>query len=291
MIYFHNIAKQNQFERDGYTIIDLLSIEKVNELKNFYFQNKAAHLAVKDKMHSTCDTNNLDLILKTDEQIQKLVLPEVEKHLSSFTPLFGSFLVKEAGKGSETGFHQDPTLVDKAAYVSANIWISLQDTFTKNGNLTVVKGSHRLGNILVATPKFPTIFEKFRDSIGLYATELPVKAGQAIVLNNKLIHGATPNLTNEERIATIIAVKSEAAAWSFFFMEKESDHKNIEKFTLNKTAFANLVKNKRPELGKFEGLVSHDFPQISFDEFKTFMHKNYQTESPFNKIKRWWKNK
>lgn len=291
MIYFQNIAKQNQFEKDGYTIIDLLSIEKVNELKDFYFQNKAAHLAVKDKMHSTCDTNNLDLILKTDEQIQSLVVPEVEKHLSSFTPLFGSFLVKEAGKGSETGLHQDPTLVDKREYVSANIWIALQDTFTKNGNLSVVKGSHRLGDILVVTPKFPTVFENFQDKISAYVTEIPVKKGQAIILNNKLIHGATPNLTKEERIATILAVKSEKAVWSFYFMEKENNHQNIEKFTLNSAAFAHLVKNERPALGKLEGTITHDFPQISFEEFKAFMHENYQSESVVNRLKRWWKKR
>lgn len=287
LIYFHDITKQQEFERDGYTIIDLLSVEKVDAVKKFYLENKEAHLEVKEKMHSTCDTNNLQLIYQTDEFIQKQILPEVKKHLKSFTPLFGSFLVKEPGNGSETGFHQDPTLVNKPEYVSANIWIALQDTNRKNGNLKLVRGSHRLGDILVVTPQFPVIFEKFKGDIGKYASEIPVKEGQAIVLNNKLIHGATPNLTQQERIATILAVKSEAAKFVFHYLEPNSDFDKIEQYELTRDSFAQLIKNKRPENAKFIGHIEHTFPQMEKETFIQFMHENYQTESWINKLKRW----
>ena len=288
MIYFHNTSKQKEFERKGFTIIDLLSDKEVNQLRDYYFLKKEEHTIVKTKMHSTCDTNNLSLIKQTDTLVEKIVLEKIKKHIKSFTPLFASILVKESGEGSETGFHQDPTLVDNHSnYVSANVWIALQDTNTNNGNLSVVEGSHRLSkNMLVATPKHPTIYEKFSDKLALHATELPIKAGQAIVLDNKLIHGATPNFSNTERLAVIYAVKSEESPWCFYYKENESN--NVEKFHFDKEAFANLVKNQKPKFGKKVEIFDKDFPQLSYEEFKEILKQN-KKNNIFNKFRKWLK--
>jgi hypothetical protein len=288
LIYFKDISKQEEFELHGFTVIDLLNSNEVDKLKEYYFKNKEKHITVKEKMHSTCDTNNLDLIKQTDAFVESVVLGKVRNHIKSFSPLFASVLVKENGEGSETGFHQDPTLVDNDSnYVSANVWIALQDTNTKNGNLCVIKKSHKLtSKMLVVTPKYPTIYEKFREKLSGYSTELPIKAGQAIVLDNKLIHGATANFSDTERLAVIYAIKSEKSPWCFYYNESESNQ--IEKFHLDKEAFANLIKDKRPMLGKKVETFHYDFPQISYEEFKVFFKQNNKNYI-LNKLRKWLK--
>ena len=286
MIAFVNIENQRQFEQDGYTVIDLLDANQVEKLRSLYFSTKIAHAVVQEKMHSTSDTHNVDLILQMNEDIQRVVSPVLPKQLKSFDMLIAGFLVKEPGEGSETGFHQDPTLVDSMDFVSANIWIPLQDTNHENGNLRLVKGSHRLADMLVVTPQFPTVHDLFNEKLIEYATEVPVKAGQAIILNNKLIHGASTNQTDEERIAIVMAIKSQAASWSFHYMDPMAEVKQIEQFRIDTLSFASMKKNQRPEHAEFIGYIDFDFPQLSYADFKTFMDKNYGANSLFSRIKR-----
>lgn len=286
MIAFVDIENQRQFEQDGYTVIDLLDANQVEKLRSLYFSTKIAHAVVQEKMHSTSDTHNVELILQMNEDIQRVVSPVLPKQLKSFDMLIAGFLVKEPGEGSETGFHQDPTLVDSMDFVSANIWIPLQDTNHENGNLRLVKGSHRLADMLVVTPKFPTVHDLFNEKLIEYATEVPVKAGQAIILNNKLIHGASTNQTDEERIAIVMAIKSQAASWSFHYMDPMAEVKQIEQFRIDTLSFASMKKNQRPEHAEFIGYIDFDFPQLSYADFKTFMDKNFGANSLFSRIKR-----
>ncbi len=285
MIYFNDEKHQRAFVKDGFIAIDLLDKDDVDKLRDFYFENKNEHLAVKTKMHSTCDTNHHPLIERVDIKIKEVVLPVLNKILKSYESLLGVYLVKEPGDDSETGFHQDPTLVDGSNFVSANVWIPLQDTNSHNGNLRVIKGSHRLGEILVVTPAFPTIFESFKDDLLDYATEIPVKTGQAIILDNKLIHGATANHSRHERLAVVIAIKSVPAKWSFYFLEPGNEHDKIEQYSIDTFAFSKLEKDHRPSEGKFIGYRKHHFVQLNKKEFEKFMYKNYKSEYFFRKLK------
>ena len=115
---------------------------------------------------------------------------------------------------------------------------------------------------------------------------MPVKAGQAIILNNKLIHGASVNQSKEERLAVVMAIKSKAANWTFHYLDPEKDNGNIERYRIDLHSFASLQKNNRPHRAEFIEYVDFDFPKISYQEFKAFMHKNYGMDSWRSKLKR-----
>jgi hypothetical protein len=277
MPLFKDKNLQHQFERDGFVVTDLLNAKEVEELRAFYLERQAAHLSVEDKMHSTCDTGKLELILEVDQKLKAVILPKVDLLLESYDVLLGSYLVKEIGDGSETGFHQDPTLVDEQQYTSGNVWVALQDTDSQNGNLRVVKGSHRMIDTLIATPNCPVSYGSFRHRLLEFSTEVPVKAGQAIVLNHKMIHGATANHSNQERIAALIAIKSKAAKWRFLYLEPGNSNDQIEDYRLDAHSFATLIKNQRPTDAEFLGYISHDFPQLTEKEFVRFMQTGKRT--------------
>ncbi len=271
MPIFRDKNLQYLFERDGFVVTDLLNTAEVADLKAFYMERQAAHMSIADKMHSTNDTEKLDLILEVDYKLKEVILPKVDLLLESYDVLLGSYLVKEIGDGSETGFHQDPTMVDQQHYTSGNVWVALQDTDSHNGNLRVVKGSHRMIDTLIATPNCPVSYGSFRHRLLEFSTEIPVKAGQAIVLNHKMIHGATANHSNNERIAAIIAIKSKAAKWRFLYLEPGNSNNQIEDYRIDTQSFASLLKNQRPTHAEFVGYISHDFPQLTEKEFVRFM--------------------
>jgi hypothetical protein len=129
-------------------------------------------------------------------------------------------------------------------------------------------------DMLIATPDCPVSYGTFRHRLLEFSTEIPVKAGQAIFLNHKLIHGATANHSQEERIAAIVALKSKAAKWRFLYLEPGDPHDRIEAYRLDSRSFASLIKNQRPTEAEFLGHVSFDFPAMTEKEFVAFMRNN-----------------
>ncbi|MEX2589029.1 MAG: phytanoyl-CoA dioxygenase family protein, partial [Chitinophagales bacterium] len=240
MIKFKNSRLHTKFIKDGYVKFDFLNNLQVQKLRDLYFDHKEEHLVVKNMMHSTTDTFNVDLILKLDEKIKNILVPKLSDILHEYDHILSTFMVKESGDNSQTSYHQDPTLVDSNEYMSANIWVALQDTNSENGNLCVVKGSHRITDCLVVTPDFPWFFNKFKDQIPEYSTEIPVKSGQAIIFDNKLIHGATPNHSGKERIAVVLPIKSKQAKWNFYYLEPGNPESKIERYAFDTKSFAEL---------------------------------------------------
>jgi hypothetical protein len=226
-------------------------------------------------MRSTCDIGSPELVLLINEKISEIVIPKLSIHLEDFDYILASFLVKESGENSGTNFHQDPTLVNDSKFISANLWIALQDTNNQNGNLLVVKGSHRVTDCLVVTPNFPTYFKKFEDVLPLFSTSLPVKKGQGIIFNNKLVHAATENHSGKDRIAVVMTIKSKEAEWSHYYLEPGNDFDKIERYEINTNSFAYFTKGKRPSHAIFKEHVFFDFKQLSFFGFKKFMLINY----------------
>lgn len=274
MILFKDKEFQRLFERDGFVVTDLLSENEVADLRQLYFDTKADHLSVTDKMHSTCDTGNIELVLMVDERLKAVILPKIGEVLESYEALLASFLVKEIGVGSETEFHQDPTFIDSFSYASANVWVPMQDTDHRNGNLRVIKGSHRMVETMVVTPGCPTPYSSFRHLLDEFAIDIPLRAGQAVIVNHRTIHGATANMSDTERIAAVTAIKSIDAKWRLYFLEPGKAFDYIESYEINTEVFAKLVKNQRPKDAEFLGHISFDFPSMTEREFVTFMYHN-----------------
>ena len=279
MLKLRDKKRERDFARDGFVTFPLLNGEEVKQLRDIYFHYKDRHLTQQGILHSTSDTNDYDLISQINRKITEIMTPAVDRILEDYEPLIAGFLTKEIGDVSATEFHQDPTLVDENEFVSANVWVALQDTQAANGNLRVVKGSHRLKPCIRATPDCPMAFRLIKNDLIHFATEVPVSAGEAVLLNHQTIHGATDNHSGCERIAIAMAVKPKRAEWCFYFLEKNAPHDQIEKYTIDGDAFARLIKYERPTTGTFLGHVASPFEAITRKDLIHFMLKNYPADA------------
>lgn len=279
MILFKNPALNKFYLKNGYAKFPLLNKEQVSELRKVYFQLKSRHLTHQPILHSTSDTADYDLVKEVDFSIQRVLKSELDKVIDNYEPLIGNFLTKEPGPQSETEYHQDPTLVDESKYISGNVWVALQDTNTTNGNLKIVKGSHLVCPNIRSTPNCPLYFQRFKNELDKYAVEIPLQEGEAIFLNHNIIHGATSNLSNSERIAAVLAIKSKEAPWIFYYWEPGTSEDNVELYSISPEAFSRLVKNERPVHGKLIGKVNPGFRVIEKSVFDEFMKKHYREPS------------
>lgn len=269
--------------RDGYVVLDLYSEAEINKLRSIFESKQENYPKDKDISHSVTDLGRPDLVEYLDKEIQKIVCPKLDSIFESYEYLMSAFLTKEPGEKNITIFHQDPTLIENnTGFVSVGLWIPLQDTNTENGCLRLVKGSHRFGNVLVVTPNFPTVFNKFYDKVSRFADPVELKVGQIVMFDNKLIHGAFANKTNSRRIAIATALKSKGCDWVYHHIDGNSN--KIGKYLMNYEAYVKHKNGKKP-IAKFLGYVSHEFEEKNYSEFLSFMFKNYPLDTMKNLLK------
>lgn len=277
MILFRNDALQRAFQRDGYAVFDLLTDRDLREAKRIYRVFGQRYPAPHDvPVYSSCDTFDTDMIRQLDQDLRVLVEPQLNHVLKSYDYLMSSFLTKEPGENNMTPYHQDPTLIERgeSPNVSAGLWVPLDDTDIQNGCLRVIPGSHRLGKILVVTPDFPTIFRDFSHKLDSFAEPIVLRAGQGVLFDNKLIHGAYANRSDNSRTALVSAIKSKYCEWHYYYLPQDEVGAMVEKYAMTHEGYVNHRKGMRPN-GTLEERFHHSFVSMSEREFLRFMFTNY----------------
>lgn len=264
---FNNSITQAEFDKNGFVKLPLLNQEEVRTLVACYEKNREAHVASGQLHHTTTDTKNNTVILEVDQQIKTTIGKALERHMKNFDALVGCFHIKESGNGSATGIHQDPSFVDERQFSSANVWVALHDIDSTNGNLYFVKGSHKVSSALRTVPECPVYYRTYSNKLREIATELPMKAGEAVVFSNATIHGATDNQSNRHRLAATLLVCSSNAQWQIYFKDMSKKEKAIECYALNLDVFMDMQKTGKPNEMFRISEFDYVFPNISEEEF------------------------
>lgn len=280
---FKNKQLEKKFLRNGYVILEIYSNDEISLLKKLYNLNEDKYAIVEKGNYSTCDTNNAKLIKQIDAEIKSIISNKLDNYFESYDYLLSSFLTKTIGQNNETVFHHDPTMIDykNNDNISAGLWCPLQQTNKKNGCLRVIKGSHRIGNILSVTPNFTTFFNTFDSKLYKFATPIKLKVGQGVLFNNKLVHGAFSNLSDKKRVATVTAIKSSNCDWCYYY--KPTEKNLVEKYIIDYESYVQHIQGNIPK-GELVEKFNYNFEKKSYSQFLAFMFKNYPLETVRNII-------
>lgn len=216
---FRNAQKQAEFERDGYTVIDLIDQAQVNELKAFY--NGLEHSTTSAHgFQVSLDNASLDFVRGVSERLVSSVNANLDKHFKDYRIFTASFVTKAYDPLGVVPPHQDWTFVDETRFCSATIWCPLVDVNVDNGALGVIKGSHRFYDHVRPSPS-PQFAPPFKDQLFVifpYLTVIELKAGQAIVFDNRTIHASPPNTSPETRVAFGIGITQQDGQIRHYYM-------------------------------------------------------------------------
>lgn len=270
MHIFKDVELQRKFERDGFVKISLANNEIVQSLSALY---KEIQPESYKGFSSTIYNPDIDLKINTSHRISETLHELVEKQFENFRPLGCSFLCKTSGQESFLPVHQDWTIVDESKFISATIWMPLVDTNENNGVLKVLRGSHRFSNVL-RSPTLPGVFQKISNEIYTQMESLPVKAGEAIVINHALLHASPPNLSGSDRVvATFGLVPSQAQLYFYHRNEKAL----VEKYEIADDFF--LTYNNiggAPRFGKKIDAFNYSWNDWSTTDLKVALQTSAQ---------------
>jgi ectoine hydroxylase-related dioxygenase (phytanoyl-CoA dioxygenase family) len=231
---FRDPSLQATFEKDGFAVIDLADETQVRALLDFY--TGLVHAPMPGSgFQVSLDNQDPAFVQKVSEELIRTIGPAVDRHFIDHRIFTASFVVKEKNPAGMVPPHQDWTFVDETKYWSATIWCPLVDVDAGNGALGLIKGSHRFYDHVRPSPS-PQYEPPFKDQLSCilpYIGIVGLKAGQAIVFNNKTLHASPPNTSGQTRISFGIGITHRDAALRHFYKLPGGDPDRLEGYDVD----------------------------------------------------------
>jgi ectoine hydroxylase-related dioxygenase (phytanoyl-CoA dioxygenase family) len=274
---FKDSKHQEEFEKNGFIVVDFYSPAEIEEVKALY-----RNLHPKDEKGFFPSAYSKDKKYRetTDKELQRIGSKKFEELLVDYQIINGCFIVKSPGQESYLHVHQDMTLVDESEFTGMNIWTTTVDLNDENGVLYLLLGSHRFfptyrGHTL------PGFYDPIQEEIKDYMTPYYLKAGQAIIFDQSIVHFSPPNTSDEVRIVSNVYFTHKDARFQICYHDKNDPVFNgkVElfeqdlSFMTNYEQFGENIYN-RPKMGKSLGLVDYNFPSLSIEELENKFNKH-----------------
>jgi len=244
---FRDARLQQQFERDGYVVVDLLGREDIGRLSQLH-QRSAAGITGSNAWSYTSQSQDAAYRRTMSEGICAVLEPRIDTVLDRCRSVIGNFFYKQASSvDSKIHMHQDWTWVDESRHHSLSVWCPCQPVDPDNGTLAVIPGSHLLSTRPRAfVSRFP-----YDDLVPVlsekYSRHLTLAAGQAVFFHQRLFHWSGPNLAAAPRLAAACLVIPAEAEPVFPYGDPPANPRRIEFFEVTDALLYSFVPGVRPQ--------------------------------------------
>lgn len=280
---------EKKFQRDGYVEIPFISKEEVEGLKKKFFDllpKSGGNITVSDLgTESNAITYDFTFIDKNIEYkqavydvITEYFKPHVAKWLADFRPIIANYIRKQHESG-EVPLHQNWAFANERKCTTVSIWCPLVDSFEENGTLQVVPHSHkRFGE--VRGPMIPWELENIKhEIIKDYLVPMNLKAGNAIVLDDSIVHYSAINKTNDLRLAIQLILIPQEVPSIHYHMNPEKSKDDVEVLEVDTEFYMQFNPWKQPEGAKRVGKFKFHFQPMDIKTFEKKLHKPRFDES------------
>lgn len=254
---------QSTFDKQGFLVLPFLKEDEVSLLNSTF--DKLHPQTSEGGFYSGSYSNDIGYKKEASNIIVNTFSKAYEKYFTDYQPFGGAFLFKVPGENSELAIHQDWTIIEEEEGVALNCWVPLTDIHQDNGALCIVPGTHYDKIKTLRAPTIPFFFSGNDKDVIKASIPMYVKAGEAVILNQSVIHYSVPNRSQEVRKAITAGVKSKAS--QMYFHYKVPDRNELEVFKMDDDfliSFNNFFEDiqKRPYLGESVGFIPYQSPVL-----------------------------
>ena len=281
---FQDKEKEVFFKEHGYVIIDLLDPTQIEALIRLYQNVQNTISKEGNKIFTTGEHLKESIARETNKAIEQIIDPALNMHIENYEALMAAFIVKPPHQEKDDSFawHQDLSFVDEQSYTSAQVWISIENTNTKNGSIQIMDKTHRYTDVIRTAPFYPSYFHRYLDKMKKHAKYIPLSAGQALIFNYKPLHASVPNQSSKERLAIITSIKPKEAKWHYFLQDEKKQ--TVSKYEADLDFFLNLWINKKIIQERKLETFEYNFPEMQEDEFVHWKREHEIQLSLFQKL-------
>ncbi|MDI9339447.1 MAG: phytanoyl-CoA dioxygenase family protein [Sediminibacterium sp.] len=281
---FKDSALESEFQEKGYAVIPFLSAEEIDFLKAMFFEtinqsggpkigpNVDFQTQSEISYDFTFIDNNIEYKQKVFDIITSTFKDKANNYLLNYKPIIANYIRKKEG-GGEVPMHQNWAFVDEEKYTSVSIWVPLVDSNEENGTLQMVEGSHkRFGRY--RGPMVPWELRDLKTQIILHhLTPMNVKAGQAVILDDSIVHYSDINKTQGLRLAIQLIMIPEAANSIHYHLDKEEDPNTIIQYETTVDFYTNFHPWLKPKELKALKQIPFTDGKFSYEEFLEGLQK------------------
>lgn len=215
------------FDRFGYVKTPLLNASEIDALRGLY-KSTESESGLNLGFYTSIWSDNVAFKARVNEGIQKILNSALAKVFKAYDAVFANFMVKGPGQQSSLQAHQDWSFVEEPEFYSVTVWIPLIDVDKHNGALEVIPGSQRLENYKRA--RFLNApFAAHNDYlIENYMKSITMKAGEALIVNSRTIHGSPNNLSDETRVAASVVLFPKEAKLKHYVLDEGTENQISE---------------------------------------------------------------
>ena len=226
---FVNSEIQQLFDKQGYVVIPFIN-DVQRYLLDDCFEEMHADLP-KSGFFTSSYSPDKEYKQNVSNRIVEILTESYQNTFQNFQPFGASFLFKMPTGDSALAVHQDWTIVNEEIQYALNCWIPLTEITKDNGTLMVLPGSHFDNYRSLRAPTLGFFFSKHEDVVMDALIPVMPKLGEAVILNQSLIHYSPPNKSQLIRKAITAGVKSKNAPMFFHYQNPET--KALEKYSMS----------------------------------------------------------
>jgi Phytanoyl-CoA dioxygenase (PhyH) len=197
-----------RLQRDGFVVTRVLAADEAAALRDEFGR---LHGWSGEGFHADLTVPDPAYRRTVGEALGEVLEPRVVPLFTDHQPFLYNYVCKFPGADSELYLHRDWMYVDeRLGHRTHVVWTALEDIVGHNGQLQVLRGSHRLDHSLRGTELNASWMQ--HDSVIRERLEsVPVRAGEAVIFDNALVHCSYPNLTDRPRVAAPVALRPASA--------------------------------------------------------------------------------
>jgi ectoine hydroxylase-related dioxygenase (phytanoyl-CoA dioxygenase family) len=260
----------------GYAVIDLLDAATIEIFKQEYERNFGNIDRSPGKFTTLQHTDAV-----TKKRIHEFIVENIAGPLS---PLFKDYLIpvsqfytKKAHTSGDIDIHADSTLVlNHQLEPHYGIWIPLVDVDDTNGTLTVIPYSHKISRALF-TASYGGYHHDHRDWLRQFELPIKLKAGQAVIFDNNLLHNSTANQSSADRLVFTFRITHQASQYYSFLCKdaNTSDAMEVSEEEHNYYMAENWDGNAGHVTGKWVGTYSNGVTHVTREELENVLNLSY----------------
>ena len=254
---------------EGFAVVPFLNEADLEVLRAVYAKEHSISSETGGIFYSLY-SQNLEYRERVNAEVGAVMEPRLQEFFHSYKTVLNGFIIKVPGPKSGFLIHQDTTGLDESKYSTLSVWVPLWDIGPEDGAMCMVRRSHKMfypyRGISFAFP-----FDKIHSTVKRYLEPVYMKAGEALIFDQRTLHASLPNKSDKNRVVVVSGLFPQEAEFTMCYRESEDApieiYRQADDFILKYPRFMHDCRS-RPIAGEKIAEVDFPIPMMTTEEFE-----------------------